>query len=201
MENIIVKTAVKTALILLGMLIIAFAVFNFVYPQHMATFTEGIGNYSLAVKYSSLRYTYTGDGYDLARCVDDSILWGKDDPIANYGTKLLNHDRFEEVCEWKDEQFEGKFSYLRFVSGKVAVADYNLGDYSTAKAVAFKANGYSDFENGNPVMSLALRIVAKEDKENAQDLMAEMAKITPANDKQQAILTETSKRLKTVTLN
>lgn len=56
MQKLVVKTAVKTVLILLGIVIAAFAIFNFAFPQHMATAMESLGNYDMAVKYANLRY-------------------------------------------------------------------------------------------------------------------------------------------------
>ena len=73
---------------LLLIIVIAFSVVSFAFPQNMAEMFENLGNYSFAVSYASLRYKYTGDCYDLARCAEDSILARADDKIVRYAGEL-----------------------------------------------------------------------------------------------------------------
>lgn len=157
LEKLVVKTAVKTVLIILGILVVVFAVFNFAFPQHMATLTESMGNYSLAVKYAWLRYTYTGDVDDLSRCFDDSVLLGNDKYILQYGEELtsLNENDFERICEKKNEKMGVGYDYRHYVLGKIAVANYNTGKKQEAVELAADANGKESFAYGNALMSLA----------------------------------------------
>lgn len=184
LEKFVVKTAVKAALILLGMVLVAFAVFNFAFPQHMATFTESIGNYSLAVKYTSLRYTYTGDVYDLVRCVDDSVLSKKDEYIDEYGSQLLSHERFEEICLYKDElgafiDPETTVGYKTFLCGKVAVSRYERGNFEGALELVKGETDYSLFSRSAPITLLATRVALKKDNVNAEAMLDEFIKVSP----------------------
>lgn len=185
MKNIIVKTAVKTALILLGLLVAAFCVLNLAFPQYLATFTEDIGNYTLAVKYASLRYTYTGDVYDLARCVDDAILSEKDELILDYGEKLLDDQNYAEVVEYKNTNvLNGVMDYDTFVCAKVAVAKYAMGDFDGALALAQRSNGATSFKKGNAVAALSVRVRANKDAPAAKKLLDALDGIIPSEDEE-----------------
>lgn len=180
LEKIVVKTAVKTVLIILGILIAVFAVFNFAFPQHMATATESIGNYDLAVKYSLLRYNYTKKCEDLARCFEDSVLLGEDKYILEYGEKLTAHVNYEEVCKSKNEQQSGsRFDYKHWVNSKLAVSYYNTGEKTKAITLASEDNGTQSFVYGNALMSLAASIRSAADGEAATAILAVLEELHP----------------------
>ncbi|MGN0818118.1 MAG: hypothetical protein ACI4L9_04030 [Candidatus Coproplasma sp.] len=202
MEKIIVKTAVKAALIILGLLIAAFCVLNLAFPQHVATFTEDIGNYDLAVKYASLRYTYTGDSYDLARCVDDSILSEKDEYILEYGEKLLSCQDYAEVVEYKNTQvLNGVMDYDCFVSGKVAAAKYRQGDFDGALELAKKSNGTQSFKKGNALAALAVEVRAQRDAQSAKKLLVVLDGIDCSEEEENIFKAELYKQLNTVAVS
>lgn len=196
LKNIMVKTAVKTALILIAVLLIAFGVFNFACPQHMATFTENIGNYSLAVKYTSLRYSYTGDVYDLARCVEDCVRAESDANIVKYGKKLINHGKFGEVCEYKDERngFEGG-TYKQYICGKVASASYSLGDFESALGIAVEANGVTSFRYGNALMTLAMRVSDSSDVADKSAVLDALNAVEPSVQEEIELLNQVKDRV------
>lgn len=190
MEKLVVKTAVKTVLIILGIIIAVFAVFNFAFPQHMATATESIGNYDLAVKYASLRYYYTKNSDDLARCFDDSVLLGKDEYILQYGEQLVNHRDYAYVCERKNSRQTGSgYDYDHWVKGKLAVSYYNTGKTQKAVEMAAESNGNKSFAYGNALMSLAVCIRAEHDVEAANAILEILEQIEPAEQKEQGYLT------------
>jgi hypothetical protein len=166
----------------------------------MATFTEGIGNYSLAVKYTSLRYTYTGDKYDLARCVEDSILSEKDEYIVEYGEKLIALEDFDEVCAYKEEQYKIE-NYREYLYGKVASSLYGTGDLEGAITLAENENGLTSFASGNPLMALAVRIITDHDKESASVMIEELEKVTPQNEDEITLLSNMKHRLYSQTVN
>lgn len=178
MEKLVVKTAVKTVLIILGILIAVFAIFNFAFPQHMATATESIGNYDLAVKYASLRYYYTKSCDDLARCFDDSVLLGKDEYILQYGEQLISHRDYDYVCERKNSRQTGSgYDYNHWVKSKLAISHYNNGNVDRAFKIALEDNGLERFVYANVYMSLASRIRSKNDVDTANKLMTVLEEI------------------------
>lgn len=211
MEKLVVKTAVKTVLIILGVFIAVFAIFNFAFPQHMASVTESIGNYELAVKYASLRYYYTKNCDDLARCFDDSVLSGKDEYVLQYGEQLINHEGYRKVCDRKDFKVgsdlsaDREYGYDHWVKGKIVVAYYNSGEIDKAINMAFEDNGRTSFVYGNSVMTLSSRVLAENDGQTARKILDrlenEATAITPTDDAQSGYLTTVRQRLKGIDNN
>lgn len=103
LKDVVVKTALKTLLAVIVALILAFGIASLAFPRGMANICEDMGNYTMAVSYSSLSYKYTGDIEDLARCAEDSIFAKKDKKIVKYCEELLQHKDFEELCTEKAE--------------------------------------------------------------------------------------------------
>ncbi len=199
MERLVVKTAVKTVLIILGIFIAVFAVFNFAFPQHMATATESIGNYDLAVKYASLRYYYTKNCDDLARCFDDSVLLGKDEYILQYGEPLIKNAEYKNICARKNQQQLGSlYDYDHWVKSKIAVSYYNTGKTDEAVKMAFDDNGTASFVYGNSVMSLASRVLTEEDKEAAVKILEKLDTIHPTDSTENGYLNTVRQRLKNI---
>lgn len=180
MEKLVVKTAVKTVIIILVAFGVIFAIFNFAFPQHMATLTEGMGNYSLAIKYASLRYTYTKDTGDLARCFDDAVLLGDDKYIVKFGEELVDCRDFELYCESKSMSVGSGYSYRQRVYSKLAISYYNTGKKEEAVALAAKANGTKGFAYGNALMSLAAYARSAKDASTCSLILNELDKITPS---------------------
>lgn len=191
MEKLVVKTAVKTVLILLGVAVVAFAVVNFAFPQYMATVSESMGNYDLAVKYASLRYRYTRNCDDLARCFDDGVLSGNDKYVLQFGEQLVEHRDYAEVCREKDHKQTGSgYSYNHWVQARLAIAYYNTDQKAKAIDMAAEDNGTESFVYGNPLMSLVAYIRSGNDKEAAKYILTKLNAIHPADAKEQGYLTE-----------
>jgi len=173
LKEIIVKAAVKTVIFLLVLLAIATAVLNFAFPQHMATFFEQIGNYSLAVRYSSQRYDATGEIDDLARTYQNSVLYGRQDYIIKYGEKLIAFDGFESFCAEMDSLSQnGEFSehatgYKLYVYGNLCKAYASVGEYDNALLRANESNGDESFLSGNAYITLVIYAAQANDEEFA----------------------------------
>lgn len=170
LEKLVVRTAVKTVLIILGIFLVVFAVFNFAFPQHMATITESTGNYTLAVKYADLRYTYSKECGDLSRCYDDSVFTGDVQLILKYGEKLISDEDFYKVCDEKSKTYAG-YNYKNWVYSKYCAAMYDKGDKNEAIKIAIESNGAGSFKRGNAVMSLASKINGAKDSDSAAKLL------------------------------
>lgn len=194
MDKLVVKTAVKTVLIILGIFLAVFAIFNFAFPQHMATAMESIGNYSLAVKYADLRYHYTKDVDDLARCFDDSVLWENDKYIVEYGDSLMAHKDFQDVCEAKNREYENygaDYDYATWVNTKVALSHYNIGfennddkDKAIGLDRAAEMCGTESFVQGNPLLAICARIRTNKDKSGAEYALSKLNGIHPEDSQQ-----------------
>lgn len=198
LEKIVVKTAVKTVLVILGVIAVVFAIFNFAFPQHMATVTESLGNYSLAVKYASLRYSYTKNGDDLARCFDDAVLLGEDKYILQYGEELVSRKDFETICQKRNDKMGGGYNYENRIKGKIAVSYYNTGKKEEAVELAATANGTQSFAYGNALMSLSAVVRSQKDGETASLILQKLEFITPTSEEDARYLMEVRSGLKNV---
>ena len=179
MFKTICKTALKTLLLLAVVALVAFGVASLGFPSNMAGLCEKSGNYSMAVGYANISYTYTKDVNDLNRCFTDSVAAQSDSKIIKYGDKLIADEKFAEVCE-KAESLV-KTDYKQYVYGRVSAAKYRKGKKDEAVALAIKAlDGVQSFPDGNALTYLSLQVIESNDKDTAAKLLAEVEKRTPA---------------------
>lgn len=194
MNRAIVKAAVTTVLALIVAGLVAIAVLNYGFPQHMATACERLGSYGEAAKYASRRYEKTGDLNDLVRVVEDSIYADRSDFIIEYGEELIASESFGEICAERDEDYKNTgygvytASYKQYISGNVAAAYYAVGETDKAVELAFGANGSDSFANHNALMSLSILVADSGDREAAQKIVAKLAEISPATEEEQTYL-------------
>ena len=142
MKKIILKPALITvgALVLAGILF--FSLWILIAPQSMATVSEKLGNYNFAVTCANLKYKYSDDTSDLARCAEDSILSGKDKLIIKYCEKLIDEDGFDGLCRQRNEELAktqfGQYAtdYKTYILGNLALSQYRTGDLNKAVKTA-----------------------------------------------------------------
>ncbi len=189
MNNIIVKTALKTLLALIIAAILAFGVASLGFPAQMATLFENMRAYNFAAGYASLAYNYSGRTEDLARCVDDSILAEDHTNIINYGGELVARDDFSEYAaertaserENLPEGLKDKYDYYNVIYGNIARAKYESGDKDGALATAKESmEQLSGFPVNNALAALA--VTAHSDKPFAEELYNAVREITPTSD-------------------
>lgn len=167
------KIIFKTALVTLGTLVAAavaiFSLWILISPQTMATSCEKTGNYSFAVTCADLRYKYTKDVKDLARCAQDSIVSGKDALILKYCGRLIEDDGFDTLCKAVDESIMstefGKYAkdYKGYICGNLAAAQYRSGDLDKALKTA---------ESGKSFVKLVLAIIENGTADEADKTLA-----------------------------
>ena len=142
MKKIILKAALITvgALAVAGILI--FSLWILISPQSMATASEKLHNYHFAVTCANLKYKYSDDTSDLARCVEDSILARDDELIVKYGEQLIDRQDFDKLCALRDEQLTpqvGQYTtadYKTYVISTLAAAQYRAGNLEKAVQTA-----------------------------------------------------------------
>lgn len=190
MNNLIVKTALKTLLGIVIAVIVAFGVASLGFPSAMASMWENFGNYSFATGYSSLAYSYSGSAEDLAQCLKYSVLAENNADTVKYGDKLIAHEDFEAVCRSRDEENTASTDYAggykQFVCGRVALAKYASGDFDGALSCALYAmEGVSDFPAGNALIVLSLEIIRLSDDGAAQSVLALLENYAPSGEVQE----------------
>ena len=184
MNNIIVKTALKTFLAIVIILFVAFGVASLGFPQHMATLCENMGAYSIATGYASLRYTYTDDMGDLSRCLEDSIFSQKDKNIVAFGDKMLaDKGAFEEFCAAKSDGVWQSYDYRQYVLGAIASSKLIMEDGDGAiETATYALDGESGFPVPNAAGDLAETIGDLKDRAAADKLYAVVSGRVPSGE-------------------
>ncbi len=169
MNKLIVRQACITFAGLCLCTLLVFSMWILCSPQTMASACERTGNYSFAVTCADLRYKYTKNSDDLSRCLDDSILCGKDKLVVKYGEKLIADKNFDAVCEKKTAKTN--VDYKSFACGNIAYSQYRRGDFSSA----VKSAGISGTEAGFIKLTVAVseKGTAKE-KSYLKDVLTEL---------------------------
>lgn len=171
MNKIIFKTALVTLGALVAAAVAVFSLWILISPQTMASYCEKTGNYSFAVTCADLRYKYTKDVKDLARCAQDGIASGKDALIVKYCEMLIGHEGFDDLCKSVDESIPsteyGKYAtdYKAYVCGNLAAAQYRGGNLDKALKTA---------ESGKSFVKLVIEIIENGTAEEADKALASL---------------------------
>ena len=142
MKNSILKLALITVAAIAAAGILIFSMWILISPQSMATSSEKLGNYNFAVTCANLKYKYSSDTGDLARCAEDSILSKKDKLIIKYCGELRKKSDFDALCSLRNEELShtqfGSYAtdYRTYILGNLAVAQYRSGDLQAAVKTA-----------------------------------------------------------------
>lgn len=188
MNNVIVKTALKTLLALIIAAILAFGIASLGFPSQMATLFENMRAYNFAVGYAGLAYGYSGTAENLARCVDDSILAGDSVNILNYGGELVSRSDFISYSDSRTAsereklpaELKNSYDYYNIVYGNLVCAKYGAGDREGALATAKESMRTNGFPVNNALAALARRAVENGDAAFKNELYAAISAITPA---------------------
>ncbi len=178
MFKIIIKTALKTLLIVLVAAVLAFAVASLGFPRSMASFCEKCGNYSMSAAYYSLSFSYTGDIDDLARTVSNNVEAENHANTSSFGDKLISNSNFNGYCEDKSKDLG--LDYRQYICGKICIAKYEADGIDSALSCAVEAMRHVEgFPRGNALMQLILKVNTKRDKNGGEKLLTEVEKIVP----------------------
>ena len=173
MKNIVVKAGLITVGVLAVVGILIFSLWILISPQSMATVSEKLGNYNFAVTCADLKYKYSDETVDLARCAEDSILSKDDSLIVEYCEQFVEKSDFDAVCRSRNEDIARNWilssdsvlpapDYRTYIIGSLAAAQYrSTGDLDKAMATA---------ELGGKVECFTKLIVAVAEKDNKQDI-------------------------------
>ena len=174
MKKIILKASLITVGALIAAGILVFSLWILISPHSMATVSEKLGNYNFAVTCANLKFKYSDDTEDLARCVEDSILAKDDEKIVKYGEQLIARDDFDKMCEKRDSELvplDGKQgatnNYKTYILSTLAVSQYRTGNLEKAVVTAEKGGTVASFRK------LVIEVVSSKNKadiEKVQDI-------------------------------
>lgn len=129
--KVIGKTALKTALIVLAVLIVGLAAFAGIFPGALSNLGDEIGSSYFAVVFSERQYLRSGDINDLGTLVERAIKYRDQDMTVTYSKELLAFEAdgrkiFDEYAAFKDEQLSSylgrEYSYDDYINGNLAAA-------------------------------------------------------------------------------
>ncbi len=175
MDKLVLKTALLSLVAVIVAALLVFSLWMLSSPQTMASACEKTGNYRLAVTCADLRYKYTKNAADLARCAEDGILAGDDGYIVKYGEKLVAHSGYEELCAQKDKQLadspyaEYTRGYNTYICGWLASAQYRSGAIEKAVQTA-ESGGVHSFNK------LVIEIAQRRDAPAAESVLDALGK-------------------------
>ena len=169
MKKIILKSSLITIGALMAAGILFFSLWILISPQSMATVSEKLRNYDFAVTCANLKYKYSDDTADLARCAEDSILSKKDKLILKYCEELIDRDDFSQLCTRRDGELSsqvGQYTtatdYKTYIIGTLAAAQYRSGDLEKAVQTAERGGNVDCFRK------LVLEVVLRNNEDDIQ---------------------------------
>lgn len=127
--KIVARTAAKTALCILLLLILTFAVTALVWPMALGDLGAKWNISFLATTFTARGYDYSGDINDLGLTVERAVQYGDDRMIVLYGTALTEEEAFGDFADFKDGQLQAgiRSDYRSYVYGNIARAHFRQG--------------------------------------------------------------------------
>ena len=191
--KLIVKTAICTLAVLIGLALILFGAVSLAAPAAMLSVADDLGMEKLAASYSVAVYEKTSGVDDLAEAVERNYAAGEYSVCAEYGSLFLKDPGFSDYCAARDRaagSAEGiTGSYSQYASGIVASAQYWTGKKELSLSTAFGAIGET-FPQNNAVISLAAAARSGNDKAFCTVLLSELKKLTIEDSSEAASLAE-----------
>ena len=157
----ILKTALITALSVIGVFVIgAFSIFTFA-PKFSASVCHDLGMRKLASSCLVRVYKNTGELDDLIEVIDSSVYAEKKETIVEYGKLLFKtyngSAQFKSFCEKEDVGYQGEgYKTYDYYANTVFMALYETGDKQGAAefAIAYMGSSYTE----KCVLKMAVKI-------------------------------------------
>ena len=126
MKKLVIKTALFTLAVVIGLTALIYgglALFN---PSSLARFYDEMGNYNLATRYYEKQYEKTLSNGDLYTLCLELNEYSEPTRAEKYLAKLIDNDSigFTEFCQAKDEEFVSNISTKEYCIGKYVCAVY-----------------------------------------------------------------------------
>jgi len=167
------SVALKTLAVILSIIIIIISALTMFAPMVLADFNKKVGNNTLAASFTIIEYNRNKDINDLADIVELSISRLKTTRILKYSELLIDHSKFDDFCEYKDNNNDNSYisaSYKQYIYGWNVTALYKKGN----KELAFeRAKGITpdDYSQNNAMEYLIFAVVNANDSILANDIL------------------------------
>lgn len=180
----VISTLCAIAVLCLGLYLVGALAF----PPTMMRISYETGNDKGAMKYAYRAYKTTGELHYLGFATRVAIGIDNLEDVDYYGSVLASSDGFEQYCLEIDEK-EGYAdgTYELYISTKLVVVKYALGEKVEAKEYAFESlNG--GFPQNNAVIALLFSAMQAEDTETESYIIGELRNMTVSNEAEQQYL-------------
>ncbi len=137
------KTVIKSALITLGCIIVAFLTavlcLRWFSPRTLGKAYADLGYGDKAVEYYEKQYDKTESQDDLVALIDVCILFDKTDLTATYGLKFVFSDGFNKYCE-DNKNSDSKYTTVEYYGTAISKALYDVNEKENSVLVAVKTS-------------------------------------------------------------
>ena len=168
-EKIILKTALKTILVLLLSISILFFATGLLAPGVIGDFTYRLGLTSISVPYTKAQYEYTKDINDLATLIDRAYHIDDYQTVVDYADDMSKHEHYLDYVDY--EMAQNNINYAQYLSGIYVLSLLEIGDSDTATDIVV-SNTKIDVKNGEIIYTNVIKY-----------LVAGIDKYQPSNEK------------------
>lgn len=173
MDKLIFKTALKTVILVLVLVILTVCLITVFSPMTLAKFNKKLGNNNLAASYTIIEYNRQKDINDLADIVELSILAKNNKRVLKYSELLISHTKFDKYCDFIDSKNNNNniyASYRQYIYGWNIRAEYMNGDKDSALEKA-KSVMPDDYSINNCMQYLVSVVIENNDIEFAKKIL------------------------------
>jgi len=164
MRNHVLKTALITLAVTLGVIVISVVGCMLFFPSVVSDITYNMGMYGASAEYAEKAFVKDGSDVSLHTLMDRAILAGNDELVVEYGDEFVDGEYFKNEITAENADY-----YL----GSLAVSQYKTGEGEAAlETVIFSA--VKSFRVHNPTENLMRAVIENDDKTFASLLLAEM---------------------------
>ena len=182
------RAVVSTLCAIAVLCLCLFLVGAWAFPPTMMKISYETGNDKGAMKYAYRAYKTTGELHYLGFATRVAMGINDLDDVDYYGSALVASEGFEQYCLEIDEK-EGyeDGTYELYISTKLVVVKYSLGEKDEAKEYAFNSLD-GGFPQNNAVIALLFSAMQAGDTETESYIVNELRAMTVANEVEQRYL-------------
>ena len=155
-ENIIIKTALKTILVLLLSISILFFATGLIAPGVIGDFTYRLGLTSISVPYTKAQYEYSKDINDLATLIDRAYQMDDYQTVVDYADDMYAHEHYLDYVNYESTQND--INYTQYLSGIYVISLLEIGDSDTATDIVISNTKIEDDKYTNVIKYLVVAI-------------------------------------------
>lgn len=153
--NLIKKVVIYTVLSMITLCIIVFALWGLISPGSLSEVCSKVSLEKASMYFQRAEFERSGnDINELSKLFDKSVFAEDDDFIISYGEKFIQHEYFDEFCEFYDEKLNIDVSNIVFSQRDFVMGNYIKSFYkrNSLEKTLDKVSGFFDktYLHSNP---------------------------------------------------